>query len=187
MNDGDRSAPDPELARLVSALPTSMPVPESLERRALTAFRMHRPVARAVIAAAAVVLFACGLAAGRLLPSGGAPETNSGGYLLLLYEDDGYRPAAPGAVAARVDEYRAWARGIAERGIAIDGERLEDEGVQLEWRAGVVVRASTTSDDRLGGYFVVGATSRAEAERIATTCPHLRHGGRVVVKAILPT
>jgi hypothetical protein len=34
---------------------------------------------------------------------------------------------------------------------------------------------------------VIHASSRAEAERIAVTCPHLRHGGRIVVKAILPT
>jgi hypothetical protein len=170
MRDADRSAPDPELERLLSALPTSIPPPESLERRAWSALRARRPLPRGVIVAAAAVLFACGLGVGRLLPARATPEPTMPGYVLLLYEDGEYRPAPPGAASARVDEYRAWARGIAERGIAIGGERLE-----------------STASDRLGGYFVVGATSRAEAEQIARTCPHLRHGGRVVVKAILPT
>jgi hypothetical protein len=187
MNEDERSEPDPELAPLLAALPGSIPPPEVLEGRAVHALRTPRPLPRAVIAAAAIVLFACGLAAGRLLPGPVPSGTNTTGYLLLLYEDGGYRPATPGGESARVNEYRAWARDIAERGIAIGGERLEDDGVHLEWRDGIVSRTEGSGADGLGGYFVVGATSRAEAERIALTCPHLRHGGRVVIKAILPT
>jgi hypothetical protein len=57
--------------------------------------------------------------------------------------------------------------------------------VELTGRNGSIERRAGTGGDRLAGYFVIGAASRAEAERIAATCPHLRHGGRVLVKAIL--
>jgi hypothetical protein len=187
MSEDERSEPDSELARLLSALPTAIPPPEVLEDRAVRALRTPRPLSRRVFAAAAIVLFACGLAAGRLLPASAPSSITTGGYLLLLYEDDGYRAAAPGGESARVSEYRAWAREIAEGGIAIGGERLEDDGVELQWRDGVIARRHSSGRERLGGYFVLGAASRAEAERIAMTCPHLRHGGRVVVTRILPT
>jgi hypothetical protein len=187
MGEGDRSEPDPELARLVSALPTSIPPPEALERRTIRALRTQRTVPRPVLAVAAAVLFAFGLAAGRLLPVRATPDTNAREYLLLLYEDGDYRPASAGDASARVEEYRAWAREIARRGVTIGGERLDHDGVELELRDGVVGRGATISSDQLGGYFVIAAASRAEAERIAMTCPHLRYGGRVVVQTILPT
>jgi hypothetical protein len=188
MTDDDRSEPDREIERRLAELPMAIPVPGMLEGRVMRAMRSSRRVSRAWLAVAAVVLFASGLTAGRLLPVGGGPESEVGpGYLLLLYEHGEYRPESPSGTAARVDEYRAWARGLAERGVAIRGERLEADGVEFEARAATVARRAAPADGRLGGYFVIRASSRAEAERIAATCPHLRHGGRVVVKAILPT
>jgi hypothetical protein len=34
------------------------------------------------------------------------------------------------------------------------------------------------------GFFVVRARDFAEARRIAETCPHLRHGGRIVLRRV---
>jgi hypothetical protein len=182
MSDVDRSEPDPELAPRLAALPTHMPPPDALESRVVRAVRTRRQVSVAIAASAA--LFFLGVAAGRFVFATSPPPTIEGGYVLLLYED---REAQPREEAARVEEYRAWARQIAGRGIAISGERLELDGVELERRDASVARRVSSPGNRLAGYFIVGAPNRQEAERIASTCPHLRHGGRVVVKAILPT
>ena len=185
MNDDDRrDRPDPELGPLLDALPREQAAPPDLEPRVIRSIHLmdRRRRLRAIVAAA--VMFALGLGAGRLLTP--SPEAHAtGGFLLLLYEDGGYRPAAPGMEAARVEEYRSWARELEARGIRINGERLADAGVMLEERSGTVVRREGA--DRLGGFFLVRVATREEAERIAATCPHLRHGGRVAVKAVLPT
>jgi hypothetical protein len=187
MSASDRSQPDPYLAELLDALPRSTPPPDALESRAIRSARPRRPVARMVVVSAALVIFACGLGAGRLLSLRTPPSAHTTGYMLLLYENNEYRSAQPGDASARVEEYRAWARRIAESGVTIDGERLEVDGLELEGGDGSIERRVAARGDRLAGYFVVSTATRAEAERIATTCPHLRHGGRVVVKAILPT
>jgi hypothetical protein len=187
MSAADRSEPDPHLAELLEALPRSMPPPDALEVRAMRGARPRPRVPLVVMMAVALAIFACGLAAGRLLSLQTRPSANTTGYMLLLYENTEYRPAQPGDTSARVEEYRAWARRIAEGGVTIDGERLEPDGVELNGRDGLIERRAAARGDRLAGYFVISAASRAEAERIAATCPHLRHGGRVLVKAILPT
>jgi hypothetical protein len=37
------------------------------------------------------------------------------------------------------------------------------------------------------GFFIIRAATEAEALGVARTCPHLRHGGAVAVRPIVPT
>jgi hypothetical protein len=164
-HDERRDRPDPELGPLLDALPRELPAPAGVEARLIGSLRALERRRRLRTLAAAAAVFAVGLGAGRLLTA--AADSPAGGFLLLLYEDGSYRPAEPGAEAARVDEYRSWARGVAAQGVPITGERLEDGGA-------------------IGGFFFVAVPTKMEAERIAATCPHVRYGGRVVVKAALP-
>ncbi|MFW6084078.1 MAG: YciI family protein [Gemmatimonadota bacterium] len=110
-------------------------------------------------------------------------------YVLLLFEGDDFRPSAD--EDALVAEYRDWATDLARRGALIAGERLDETGVLLEGPGsdGVALQGGAEGSPlgRLGGYFVVSAADRAEALAIAGTCPHLRHGGRIVVRPIVPT
>jgi hypothetical protein len=186
MNDADRSQPDPELAPLLAALPGSISPPEALERRVLRATRLKRVVPRAVAAAAALVLFASGFAAGRVATEAPTPDAGTNQYALLLYEGADYQESQSGGMADRVAEYRAWARELSQRGMRVSGERLERGGIELQ-PPGAVARSAADGVQRISGFFIITAPSRAEAERVAKTCPHLRHGGRVVVKAMLPT
>jgi hypothetical protein len=39
--------------------------------------------------------------------------------------------------------------------------------------------------DQPRGYFVISARDADEARRIAATCPHLRHGGRIVLRRVV--
>lgn len=114
---------------------------------------------------------------------------NEARWVLLLYEGEDFRPSADeeGLVA----EYRAWAVGLAREGMLVAGEKLDETGTLLEAPGGG--GSALPGGDhgsplgRLGGYFVIAAADRAEALAIAGTNPHLRHGGRIVVRPIVPT
>ena len=133
--------------------------------------------------AAGIVLFVAGALtqrawlAGRITAVGATPR-----YALLLY---GGQAASAAAERERVDEYRQWARGVAARGRYIAGEKLGDESRELT-ATGVIERPPAGAE-ALAGFFIVSAPSLAEAESIARSCPHLRHGGRVVLRVIEPT
>jgi hypothetical protein len=103
--------------------------------------------------------------------------------MLLLYA--GGTPVA-GTPDTRRREYADWARGIASRGVAISGEELADEarevGVATSDASSPVAPASGPLPR---GYFVVSVPDLDSAQRIAATCPHLRYGGRIVVKKIV--
>jgi hypothetical protein len=47
--------------------------------------------------------------------------------------------------------------------------------------------AAVPGASRLAGYFVVQAEDRRAAAEIARTCPHVRYGGRIVIREIGPT
>lgn len=180
-------------------------VERDLRARGLLAARMPAWMSAVGAAAAALLLVAGGfwlgaLSGGGLL--GGGPE--AGGrpvgaaeatadpetrYVLLLYEDEDFRPSAD--EAALVAEYRGWAIDLARQGALVGGEKLDETGTLLE-RPGGAGSDLPAGDPgsvlgTLGGYFVISAADRAEALAIAGTCPHLRHGGRIVVRPIVPT
>ncbi len=72
--------------------------------------------------------------------------------------------------AERAREYGDWARRPHPAGAVVSGNAFEQTSA-----AGEVV-----------GYFLVRAASTDDATALAKTCPHWRHGGRVVVRAIQP-
>jgi len=163
--------------------------PDSLERRVLealktgavpgtrhTAFRGTRLVA---FATAAAVLFGLGLWVGSRISTRGAPAAKAQTRYLLLLEGPGDPP--PQEEARRVEEYKRWARSVAESGHAITGEKLGREIFRLG------AEAPSGSEESFRGFFVVAAGDDREALEIARGCPHLRHGGRIVVRAIDPT
>jgi hypothetical protein len=105
-----------------------------------------------------------------------APAVTGPRYMLLLYA--GRTPIA-GAPDTRRREYADWARGVASRGIAISGEELSDEAHE------VGAASAQPTDPLPRGFFVVSAPDLESAQRIVSTCPHLRYGGRIVVKKIV--
>jgi hypothetical protein len=151
--------------------------PGALEDRVVDALRARgliRPPAsrrssRARVAAAAIVVFLSGFAAGswqwpdRAPSSGGSPR-----FVLLLH--DGTGPAGQTSEHTRVEEYRAWARSVRAAGHAIEGEKLKKE-----------------PDQSLSGYFIVEAPSLDAARALAASCPHARLGGRIEIREIDPT
>ena len=139
-------------------------------RRSLVA--VGWPVAAAAALAAAVTWMA--------LHRSSTPGAAATGprFVLLLYA--GAEPV-DGSPETRRREYAQWARDIASRGVSISGEELSDDAHEIPAATGSpAVQAPLPR-----GFFIVEAPDLASAERLASTCPHLRYGGRIIVKRIL--
>ena len=162
--------------------------PEALERRVLEALKsgagpgrspaIFRRMRLVSFAAAAVALFGLGLWVGSRIAARAAPAPKAQNRYLLLLEGPGDPP--PEEEAQRVEEYKRWARSVAESGHAITGEKLRPEVFRLG------AETSPGGDESVRGFFIVAAGSDREALEIARGCPHLLHGGRIVVRPIDP-
>jgi hypothetical protein len=192
-----------DLHRTLSALPRESAPPPWLEDRILRALddagaiRRHgahglseRSRRRLALAALLVIGIGVGLGAGLAILRPAPPAAESAmrsSWILLLYEDENYRAPAAGRRAERVSEYSAWARRLESTGALDSAGELSGGGTLLaRVGAGVVGDDGVPTSDHgvVAGYFVIRAASRQEAFDIATDCPHLRHGGRISLRAI---
>ena len=101
-------------------------------------------------------------------------------YVLMLHENPAqYADVSPAEMQQIVARYGAWAAEMGEKGHYVRGDKLVDDGGRhLRLQAGGVVvsdGAYAEVKDVIGGYFVLQARDRAEAEALASSCPHL-HG-----------
>ena len=115
------------------------------------------------LAIAAAVLIAAALGA-LLWPHSEKPVQAN--YILLLYEPAGFHGGS------RV-EYARWARDM--RPLVVGGEELGKD----------VIAIGTETNSAPAGYFLIRANDDASAARVARACPHLRHGGSVVLRRII--
>jgi hypothetical protein len=125
------------------------------------------------IAASALLAFAIGRW------TAPAPSTDPGGFLLLIQDAPGEARLSPAESSKRVGEFVAWARDLRARGALTSAAKLEN--------GGTVISADSTgpltgADLAIGGFFVVRASTPEEAASIARGAPHLKHGGRVVLR-----
>jgi hypothetical protein len=180
----------PEERAAFQALPKTAEPPPRLEDAVVGALfaqgvlRPRRSWRAPALLAAALALFAAGLAIGRA-PSTRAPYGSR--FLLLLFDETA---SAPAEEASRVAEYGAWVRGLAHPGTIARGDKLAPEARLLTRSASGVSETplgAEASPGALGGLFVIEAKSWAEALALARTCPHLAHGGRVVVRKVQET
>jgi hypothetical protein len=154
---------------------------EALRDRGLLQPRRRNGWRPAVAAAAAIILFGAGIIAGRLSLSP-ASRPVGGRYLLLLHES-GSPPASATVVAGQVEDHRKWAMTMRAGNRLEDGEKLVDRGLLVS-AAGVTEISGADLEGHAGGFFIVYADSLQEAEAIARSSPHLRHGGVVEVRPI---
>jgi hypothetical protein len=131
------------------------------------------------------VLFAAGVWLGESRSPRSLPKTPS--HILFL-EEGRSSTSSPAEESRRIAEYKAWARGLAARGRLSSGEKLAAgaELVSPESGGSDIGAARNAGAASLGGYFAIVARDDAEALEIARSCPHVRHGGRVVIRRIQP-
>ena len=171
---------------LLDALEHAEAPPAELEARVVDALRARglirspRPRRRWRSAAAALAALAIGVGLGRATAhrAGGAAEAPARTFMLLLYPGTGLDPS-PGAESRRVEEYGVWARGLAQEGRMIRGEKLKD-GARLFGNAAPYASL-------LQGFFLIRASTLEEAEEVARTCPHRGHGGTIALREVDPT
>lgn len=179
--------PDENLGRLRE----SPEVPSALEERVVNSLRaagrlapeerMRRWSRRHWLGVAAGI--AAGFAGGLMLPRGSAAASGPR-WMVLLYEDEHYRPAEPGHEAERVDAYRRWADDLARRGLLVDAGELAPSSTLLAG-PGLPDLPARPVGSLATGFFVIAAADAADAERIARECPHLGFGGRLEVRAVV--
>ncbi|MGH7588874.1 MAG: YciI family protein [Gemmatimonadota bacterium] len=177
---------DPREARSLEELRRDASPSSGLEARVLDKLRdeglMRRPRRLGPVLAWAALLagvFVAGVLVGDRR-GGPADRMDGDRYVLLLLEGPGYRsPETAEAERARVSEYAAWARDLAEGGRFVEGEKLDDPLHRVGEPAG-----TAEGGEALTGFFVIGAQSWEEALRIARTTPHVRYGGSVEVRRI---
>lgn len=110
-------------------------------------------------------------------------------YLLLLHEQpSAYADLGPAEMRELVERYRAWSADLAQKGRLAGGEKLTDDGGRhLRVSAGRPLASDgpyAEAHDVVGGYFTIVADSDAEAEQIATTCPHLAGSNWIEIRRI---
>ncbi|MGH7471283.1 MAG: hypothetical protein ACRENP_25320 [Longimicrobiales bacterium] len=96
-------------------------------------------------------------------------------FVLLLYQDAGYRDARQ--AAERAAEYGRWARTLPAPGEFVLGEPLADAAAVLP----TPVADAREPYGNLSGFFVVRERDFPSAIALARTCPHLKYGGRIIV------
>ena len=187
MSEHDGEAPQ----RLSADLPRELSPRPEVEERIVAALRARglirtswtrsRFAARLVAAAAGLALVAVGFAAGRGSAGRAEDAPAEPRFALFLLRGSELLPENPQEEAGRVEEYRSWARGLAGAGRFVSGEKLEDRGEQIGAPAGA---PASPPEEEVRGYFVISAGNFDEALAIARQCPHLRHGGRILVRPI---
>ncbi len=178
----------PELREAISGLQREKTAPAAVEERVVSALRARgvirrdrgRRTRRVWLAAAAAGLLAAGFLLGRGFPPRPAPGSASPRFALFLLRGAESVPQRPEEEAARVAEYRAWARGLAGAGRLVTGEKLEDRGERIGGPS------SAAPAEEIRGFFVISASNFEDALAVARGCPHLRHGGRILVRPIAP-
>lgn len=149
-----------------------------------------------VAAAAAVAIFVVGTMLGG---GGGGPAPEGPRFLVLLYEGPEFdAPVTSEDYAEVVREYVAWSDSVRAAGFGLTGDELATEGGTLSVGPdGVEVGdvrvegrdpdnpADPPGPDVLAGFHVLAAPSLEVAIDLARTHPHLRRGGRVVVRPIV--
>lgn len=107
-------------------------------------------------------------------------------FLLMLYQGANYQPFDSGGVQKRRAVYNAWFRSLAQTGHALDGEALTWGGAELQPNRPPAPIGTTPVPDQPDGFFIITATDENAALAIAETCPHLRFGGRIIMRPIEP-
>ena len=171
-----------EQARLTAARVDGVP-PRGLEESTVTALRARglvKPPTRRMTAAAGLAAIAAALVAaiGWSVTHRSAAPPAGPRFVLLLYA--GTDPIA-GTPDTRRLEYAQWARDLSAGGTAIAGEELSEEARDVPSAPGAPPAGPLPR-----GFFIVSAPDLDAAARIASTCPHLRYGGRIVIKRAQP-
>jgi hypothetical protein len=177
----------------LGSLPRRVDPPQELQHRVQRTLsqrkllRRHaRPWYPAAAIAAGLALIGLGYLLGQAPDRGRAAADGLARFALFLYEDASFDTSRTEAELVR--EYSAWAADLRARGQLDVGAQLggtERLLIPAADSATIAARAIDTDAGTLTGMFIIRAATETEALDIAGSCPHLKYGGRVAVRAIV--
>jgi hypothetical protein len=180
---------DEDIAKALAGARQDETPPMEIEGQMLAALRAaglvkvpQRPLRpRLLVAAAVAAALLAGIWIGVWHRQASPSEAR---FLLLLYEDAAFDARHRGDAPKLEAEYSDWIRGLARSGQATAGEKLDPRGAELRPGQPATRLADVAPDDSPSGFFIIVAADERAALAIAETCPHLRYGGRVIVRPI---
>lgn len=138
------------------------------------------PWRRLGLAASLLMAAGAGFAAGRVETPTAAHDGPH--FLLLLREDSAYRDDRP--VGDIVREYGRWADSLRRNDQLMLAEKLGDGRVDV---VGPQIALQSGNESPTTGFFLVRAPDIEAARALAASSPHVKYGGRVVVRDIQRT
>jgi len=180
-----------DITRALAAAQEDRTPPPELESATIAALRSRSLVGRRgrtwrsamlVQIAALTAAILAGVWIGETWTSRPAPTGSR--FLLLLYLDAEYQATDAAGDVAREAEYSAWIRALARAGHATMGQKIAWGGIELRGNRPPVELSTAPTPDAARGFFIIVADDEQAALAIAETCPHLKYGGRVVVRPI---
>lgn len=193
---------DEQLVEALGKLPNEKAPPADLEDATVLQLRRAGLVGRrgtqrragfnlstwALAASIAAVAFV----GGSVFASRGSVAEAQPTFALLLYGADTGDDSA--SHVARAAEYSAWANVERADARIVGGEALGRSVAAIaavrnvgRGSDSVVIADDSSGPNDFVGYFLVSARDREAAVRLARDCPHIKYGGRVVVRRINPT
>lgn len=111
---------------------------------------------------------------------------------MLLHDNtNDFAELSAEAIQQVVEEYMAWSHAVAETGKMTGGQKLRDEGGKHLVLNGSSLRVTdgpfAEAKEVIGGFFTILADDYDDAVKTASTCPHLKYGGRIELREIEPT
>ncbi len=133
-----------------------------------------------VSAAASVLIFLSGQYYGQLNTTDMIEIEATKGYMLLLHEDERFRPGDP---MEMFEDYKSWMENAYASGVKITGQELKNEAVLVT--VGEQVAVGEAAQKKTTGYFLLEADTMEEALKVAQANPHVKYGGVVEVKPFM--
>ena len=193
-NDHDEEL-TPEERRLLDALPREESPPPALEERVVAGLQAEGQIRAAparrrwpAIAAMLAISIALSFFAGTRFGAAGSPPSPPAGpaFVLLVYDRPGTETDA--LTQAAVAEATEWVGELVAGGSFQAAAKLSDDGSRVELVDEELVVAADvpaiSAELVLGGFFLISADSYEDARRIAATCPLLRYGSTIEVRAV---
>jgi hypothetical protein len=94
------------------------------------------------------------------------------------------KPRSPDQARESSEKWHSWAQALNAAGCSVTGAQLEAGGVCVTADK-TMVDGTFGNDHVMGGYFIVSASSLAEATELANGCPVLQSGGTVEVRPVV--
>jgi hypothetical protein len=113
-------------------------------------------------------------------------STSKSDYLLLFRGNNWDKDLSPEQLQKVITEWYAWFDGLIQKGKAIGGHPLRNEGKLVSGKKGRTVADGpfAESKEAIAGYFYLQVADMPEAIAIAQQCPALEYGAVVEVRPV---